>query len=206
MDRKILWLHGFGGAPQCGIVNIFRKHYPQFEWVAPELTHHPAESLATVDGILAGGDVAAVLGTSLGGFYAICSGFRGPELVINPAVKPYETIRKFVGKNRWSGRRSDGSTEFTVTDEDVDEFLNFPLPVAGEDWLTPGGEEAFPGMLPDRILCHYAEHDPVLGEEIKADYERLFSNREMMTRHVLPGHGVTESYIVRILPKFIWNI
>ena len=208
MNRKILWLHGFGGSARSGIVNFLRKYYPQFEWVAPELTHRPGESFATIDGELKryGDEVAAVIGTSLGGYYASCCAFRGPVLVINPAMHPYETIQKFIGKNRWYGPRSDGSTEFTVTEDEVEEFLKYPLPLGNDDCVTPTGEEAFPGMLPDRILCHYCEHDPILGEEVKADYGRLFPNREMMTHHVLPGHVVTESYIVRILPKFIWNV
>ena len=207
MNRKILWLHGFGGSPKSGIVNFLRKYYPQFDWVAPELTHHPGESIEKINAILATeSDVATILATSLGGFYAICSDFRGPELVINPAVNPYETIQKHLGVNRWFGPRTDGATEFTVTAEDVEEFKAFPLPLGDENCLTPRGEEAFPGMLPDRILCHFAEHDPLLGEEVKADYERLFPSREMMTHHVLPGHIVTESYIVRVLPKFIWNV
>lgn len=204
--RKILWLHGFGGSAKSGIVNFLRKYYPQFDWVTPELNHHPGESIAKINELLKDGDYAAVLGTSLGGFYAVCCDFRGPELVINPAVNPYETIQKHLGKNKWFGQRSDGATEFIVTEDDVKEFLDWPLPVGNDDCITPTGEEAFPGMLPDRILCHYTEHDQLLGEEIKADYERLFSNREMMTHHVLPGHVVTESYIVRILPKFIWNV
>ncbi len=207
VNRKILWLHGFGGSPKSGIVNFLRKYYPQFDWVAPELNHHPGESIEKINEILSGSDdVAAIIATSLGAFYAICSEFRGPELVINPAVTPYETIAKHLGVNRWFGPRSDGATQFTVTEADVEEFKAFPLPVGDENCITPFGEEAFPGMLPERILCHYTEHDQLLGEEVKALYEGLFPNREMMTHHVLPGHVVTESYIVRILPKFIWTI
>ncbi len=207
VNRKILWLHGFGGSPKSGIVNFLRKYYPQFDWVAPELNHHPGESIEKINEILSGSDdVAAIIATSLGAFYAICSDFRGPELVINPAVTPYETIAKHLGVNRWFGPRSDGATQFTVTEADVEEFKAFPLPVGDENCITPFGEEAFPGMLPERILCHYTEHDQLLGEDVKALYEGLFPNREMMTHHVLPGHVVTESYIVRILPKFIWTI
>ena len=61
--RKILWLHGFGGSAKSGIVNFLRKYYPQFDWVAPELNHHPGESIAKINELLKDGDYAAVLGT-----------------------------------------------------------------------------------------------------------------------------------------------
>lgn len=142
--RKILWLHGFGGSAKSGIVNFLRKYYPQFDWVAPELNHHPGESIAKINELLKDGDYAAVLGTSLGGFYAVCCDFRGPELVINPAVNPYETIQKHLGKNKWFGPRSDGATEFIVTENDVKEFLDWPLPVGMMTASRQQGRRPFP--------------------------------------------------------------
>lgn len=78
--------------------------YPQVQWWCPQLPASPEAAMALLmDGISNWPHAQmAVVGSSLGGFYAThiaeATGCRG--LLINPAVDPARDLAKYIGENR----------------------------------------------------------------------------------------------------------
>lgn len=186
MDKpKVVYIHGFAGSPHGQTLGILKQYYPQYEWCALEVDHHAATSIKQINDFVKNNEVKAMVGVSLGGFYILCSDFPGPKLVVNPAVSPMKSLKKCVGTVRYNSRRSDGATTFKFTMADLFEFKKFTFTVG------------------ENVTCHYAEHDEVLGDDIKRDYEKIFSNRKMCPKKTLPSHGLGESYIKEELRSWL---
>lgn len=174
---KILWIHGFAGKPDNDTVKEMRKRYPMYEFHSIEVDHHAKASMDKINNYINDQDIDLVAGTSLGGYYAICSKFDGPKLVVNPVTDPVRDLRQFLGPNTYKAGRPDGQTDFIFTEEMLDEF--------GELELQPL----------EKVVCHHTPHDQVLGDAIKEDYVRLFPLRQEMEEGVLPNHFLTFRYV-----------
>lgn len=102
----LLYLHGFRSSPQSTkarqVAARVATRHPQVLWWCPQL---PPSPQAAVD-LLAEGtagwprDTMAVIGSSLGGFYATCMAeMRGCRAVLlNPAVDPARDLGKYIGE------------------------------------------------------------------------------------------------------------
>ena len=104
--RQLLYLHGFRSSPQSAKARItadwVARHHPDVRWWCPQLPPSPAEAMRTVlDHV---GDwppaTSAVIGSSLGGFYATAVaerlGFRAA--LLNPAVEPARDLASHIGE------------------------------------------------------------------------------------------------------------
>jgi predicted esterase YcpF (UPF0227 family) len=102
----LLYLHGFRSSPQSAkarqVAARVRERHPGVTWWCPQL---PASPRAAMDLLLQGiagwpRDAMAVMGSSLGGFYATCvaeaTGCRA--VLLNPAVHPARDLAKYVGE------------------------------------------------------------------------------------------------------------
>lgn len=185
---KIIYIHGFGGSPNSQTVGFLNQCYPEIEWCALEVDHHVASSVNLINDYARKNGVLAMTGTSLGGFYVLCSDFSGPKLVINPVIEPMKSLKKNVGTVQYHSRRSDGAKSFKFTMQDLFEFKKFKFNAG------------------DNVTCHYTEHDNVLGDDIKRDYEKLFANRKMCSKKTLPSHIISESYIRHDLGEWITGL
>ncbi len=102
----LLYLHGFRSSPQSTkarqmAARVARDH-PRLSWWCPQLPPSPAAAM----GLLMQGiaqwpaDRMAVVGSSLGGFYATCiaqaTGCRA--VLLNPAVHPARDLAKYIGE------------------------------------------------------------------------------------------------------------
>ena len=80
------------------------QHYPQVHWWCPQLPPSPKAAMAMLlDGIATWPtDRMAVVGSSLGGFYAthIAEATGCRAMLINPAVDPARDLGKYIGENR----------------------------------------------------------------------------------------------------------
>lgn len=108
----ILYIHGFASAPGLK-ADLLRNAFPECDVIAPTLTGNIAEDiniLAMVwnqlENIKPQGNQLFVVGTSLGGFYALSlaakAGFEKFPLIqttylINPSFEPHITLRKYLG-------------------------------------------------------------------------------------------------------------
>jgi hypothetical protein len=72
----------------------------------PQLHHRPAQALrdvcAWIDREAPEGRDLTLIGSSLGGFYAIwlAEKYGARAVLINPAIRPYEDLRPFLGRQR----------------------------------------------------------------------------------------------------------
>ena len=102
----LLYLHGFRSSPQSFKAQRLQAwllaHRPAVHWWCPQLPASPREAMALVhDGIRNWpADSAAVLGSSLGGFYAtsVAEATGWPAVLMNPAVDPARDLAAFVGE------------------------------------------------------------------------------------------------------------
>lgn len=101
----LLYLHGFRSSPRSfkaqRLQAWLRAHRPGIHWWCPQLPPSPREAWQLmIDGIATWPDTSAVLGSSLGGFYATAVAERTgwPALVMNPAVNPARDLRRHIGE------------------------------------------------------------------------------------------------------------
>lgn len=103
----LLYLHGFRSSPQSAKAQIMGRHVqihqPKVTWWCPQL---PASPRQAIDLLLSG--VAAwprarmaVMGSSLGGFYAtwLATHLACPAVLINPAVHPSRDLARYIGEH-----------------------------------------------------------------------------------------------------------
>ena len=112
----IVYLHGFRSSPASVKATQFRQAVemlpievrPQLH--VPDLQHRPSAAIAQVaDWVAQCANVADLtfVGSSLGGYYAthLAERFGARAAMINPAVRPYEDLKPYVGMqtNMYSG-------------------------------------------------------------------------------------------------------
>ncbi|NUZ07066.1 YqiA/YcfP family alpha/beta fold hydrolase [Piscinibacter koreensis] len=101
----VLYLHGFKSSPQSTkarrMAAWFAENRPDVVWWCPQLPASPADAMALiVDGT---GDWpaerSAVIGSSLGGFYATAYAERTGcrAVLLNPAIEPARDLEAHVG-------------------------------------------------------------------------------------------------------------
>jgi len=102
----LLYLHGFRSSPQSfkaqRMAAWVRAHRPDLVWACPQLPPSPREAMEQVAALTAGWprDRMAVLGSSLGGFYATVVAERSgcPAVLLNPAVDPARDLAAYIGE------------------------------------------------------------------------------------------------------------
>jgi predicted esterase YcpF (UPF0227 family) len=103
----LLYLHGFRSSPLSTKAQQtaawMAAHQPDVQWWCPQLMHSPAAAMAQLfDGIRDWPrDGMAVIGSSLGGFYAtvIAEALGCPAVLLNPAVDPARDLAGHVGEH-----------------------------------------------------------------------------------------------------------
>lgn len=147
----LLYLHGFRSSPQSTkarfVAERLAEERPGVVFHCPQLPPSPAEAIAAIDRDIAGWPgTMAVVGSSLGGFYATVVAERTGcrAVVLNPAVDPARDLAAHVGEQRaWHGE-----DRFHFRPEHVDELRA----------LTPGRL-----TRPERYLAVIATGDEVLS-------------------------------------------
>ena len=99
----IIYIHGFGSHGYGSKAKVFREYFISIEedFIAPSLSYVPELAIQTLEELIKSyhGDVY-LIGSSLGGFYASYLS-QLPEVkkvvLINPATKPMETLRRALG-------------------------------------------------------------------------------------------------------------
>ncbi len=102
----LLYLHGFRSSPQSAkaraVAQRVRQQHPGVTWWCPQLPPSPREAMALVAEGIAGWPQAsmAVVGSSLGGFYAtwVAAHTGCRAVLLNPAVNPARDLQKYIGE------------------------------------------------------------------------------------------------------------
>jgi uncharacterized protein len=159
--RHLLYLHGFRSSPQSTKARKFAAwvavHRPDIDWWCPQLPASPAAAMSQVLERTAAwpAERMAVIGSSLGGFYATAVAERRGcrAVVLNPAVDPARDLAGAVGVT--SAWHSDAPFDFRP--EYVDELRA----------VAPPGGLTEPG----RYFAVIAKGDEVLSwREMSARY------------------------------------
>ncbi len=148
----LLYLHGFRSSPKSTkaqhMASVMAAQFGQVHWWCPQL---PPSPKAAAELILEGtrdwpAATSAVMGSSLGGFYAtwLASQFDVRAVLINPAVFPARDLAKYIG-------------EQTTWQAPEERFYFAPEFVTELKALEVGALEN-----PQRVLAFIAKGDEVL--------------------------------------------
>lgn len=104
--QRLLYLHGFRSSPRSfkaqRLGAWLAAHRPGLGWCCPQLPPSPREAMALARELTASWPVtgSAVVGSSLGGFYAMAlAEERGWRCVLlNPAVDPARDLAAYIGE------------------------------------------------------------------------------------------------------------
>ena len=155
-------LHGFRSSPRSAkalrMAAWVAEHRPDLVFVCPQLPPSPAEAIALVTALTTDWPAAstALMGSSLGGFYATVMAERLPACrvaLLNPAVDPARDLAAYIGEQTcWQ----DEGERFFFRPEFVDELRA----------LVPGAL-----TTPQRYCAVIAKGDEVLDwREMLARY------------------------------------
>ena len=102
----LLYLHGFRSSPQSAkaqkMAAVMADRHPAVHWWCPQLPPSPQDAMKMLEkGVADWPDAAmAVIGSSLGGFYATAVAERQgcKAVLLNPAVDPARDLAKYIGE------------------------------------------------------------------------------------------------------------
>jgi predicted esterase YcpF (UPF0227 family) len=114
----LLYIHGFNSSPASAKARILEEKLEARSrgagFLAPALPHGPAEAARALDGLVRRLPVSALVGSSLGGYYAtwLSEKYRLKAALLNPAVRPYELLQGHLGpqQNLHTGERYELTT------------------------------------------------------------------------------------------------
>ena len=161
MTTHLLYLHGFRSSPQSFKARRLQAwlaaHRPEVTWWCPQLPPSPRAAFDQVDQGTASwpATTAAVVGSSLGGFYATALAHRRGWrcAVINPAVDPARDLAAHIGELT---AYHDPAERFFFRPEFIDELRALAVPAPAD---------------PARTLAIVATGDEVLDwREMSARY------------------------------------
>ena len=184
----VLYLHGFRSSPQSTkaqqVAAVMAQQFPHITWWCPQLPPSPKAAAALIAQGTANwpAQSMAVIGSSLGGFYATwLAAHKGCKAVLlNPAIDPARDLAKYIGEHTaWH----DPAERFYFAPEFVDELRTLevgPLPHPERVWaLIAKGDEVldwremtarYPGSQQvvleggDHAISDFAQHLPQLLE------------------------------------------
>jgi hypothetical protein len=182
IPHHIVYLHGFRSSPQSAkaqAMAAWAHQQPGLQWLCPQLPPSPADALARLHDLTRDwpDEGVAVIGSSLGGFYAAAlarPGWRAAFL--NPAVNPARDLAAYIGENRQWHQPEES---FYFRAEYVDELRALPrgplparrfaLIAKGDellDWREMlghyGGGRTLLLAGSDHALSDFAQHQPEL--------------------------------------------
>ena len=174
----LLYLHGFRSSPQSAKAQIMaalvQQNHPGVTWWCPQLPPSPQAALALIrDGIAAWPrETMAVMGSSLGGFYAtaVAEDCGCRAVLLNPAVDPARDLAGFIGEqSSWQ----DPDERFFFEPHFIDELRAL---------------QAGPLIIPSNYLALIAKGDEVL------DWHEMAARYASARLQVLEGgdHGLSD--------------
>jgi len=117
--QKLLYLHGFNSSPQSHKAQLITQYMSDNhcldQLLCPQIPAVPEEARQFLEQLVEQtleNHQLSFVGSSLGGYYAtyLAEKYSGTAALINPSVKPYETLRAYLGENKFYF--DDGCWEF----------------------------------------------------------------------------------------------
>jgi predicted esterase YcpF (UPF0227 family) len=168
----LIYIHGFNSAPHSFkaklVAERMRALGREDGYRVPALPHRPSEAMALLREVIEHHPGAALIGSSLGGFYAtwLAEHYALRAVLVNPAVRPYELLSAYLGpqENLYTGAQYELTAQHigelkaldvaSITPERYmlltrtgDEVLDYRLAVekyrGARQWVIPGGDHGF---------------------------------------------------------------
>ena len=103
----LLYLHGFNSSPESKKAlqtrHWFEQNAPEVEFLCPSLPPYADAAMGLLEQLVAERlpDSVAVIGSSMGGFYATClvEQYSLKAVLVNPAVSPDRGLQDWLGEN-----------------------------------------------------------------------------------------------------------
>lgn len=168
----IIYIHGFNSAPSSFKARLIGERMRAWgrasEYAVPALPHRPAAAMALLCELVESRPGAALIGSSLGGFYAtwLAERYALRAVLVNPAVLPYDLLSGYLGiqKNLYTG------AEYELTARHIEELKSFEVSAitterymlithtgdevldyrdgvekyrGAQQWVIPGGDHGF---------------------------------------------------------------
>ena len=120
--KTIVYLHGYGSSSQSSTMKYLAKNMPEYNVIAPDIPIDPAEALPFLKGYCKTHHADLVIGTSMGGMYAMqMAGML--RICVNPALHLSEVKGVLqVGTFERFQPTADGQTHYTITEEIIEHF------------------------------------------------------------------------------------
>lgn len=102
-ETSLLYIHGFNSSPASHKAGLLREMFERAgcaeRLITPALPPSPRQAMAELDAAIASAGPVALLGSSLGGFYAawLAEHHDLKAVLINPAVRPWLLLDKYTG-------------------------------------------------------------------------------------------------------------
>lgn len=174
----LLYLHGFRSSPLSvkaqTMAACVQQNHPHVTWWCPQLPPSPLAAMAVIrEGIAAWPrDTMAVIGSSLGGFYAtaVAEEYGCKAVLLNPAVHPERDLAGFIGEqSSWQ----DPNEHFFFEPKFIDELHQLQVGAL---------------KIPSHYLAIIAKGDEVL------DWREMTARYALAQQHLLEGsdHGLSD--------------
>ncbi len=104
-----IYIHGFNSSPQSFKAQCFADYlsnnHPHEQFLAPQLSDYPRQAINSLSVVIEkqlNNMPVALLGSSLGGFYAtfLAEKYALKAVLVNPAVNPDELLIDYLGVNK----------------------------------------------------------------------------------------------------------
>lgn len=154
---KVLYIHGFNSAGYGDKINYLKRAFGPRNIISPTLDYDPREAVYQLEFLtqaIKEKDRLYIVGTSLGGFYALflSSKYRVPSVLINPSIDPYNSLKNQVGhQTNFKTQES-----YTFTQEHLESLRSFYV-----DNLE---------LLKDLVYVYLDEDDELLDSRKTAEY------------------------------------
>ena len=123
-QKNIVYFHGLSSSGNSGTGKHLKQIFPNENVITPDIPVSPSKALPFLKELVSQLDPenTIILGTSMGGMFAQqMTGFK--RILVNPAFHVSNTLKKHLGGYLpFFSQREDGSTEFLVTKELIQEF------------------------------------------------------------------------------------
>ena len=102
----LIYIHGFNSSPLSSKAQLLKRKLEALgrgsDFAAPALPHSPRAAAQLLDALAARHPGAALVGSSLGGYYATWLAERHAlkAVLLNPAVRPYDLLERHLGAQK----------------------------------------------------------------------------------------------------------
>jgi uncharacterized protein len=179
----LIYIHGFNSAPDSFKARLvgerMRALGREHDYRVPALPYRPAEAMTLLRDLLERHPGAALIGSSLGGFYAtwLAERYALRAALVNPAVRPYALLNQYLGpqKNLYTG------AEYELTAQHIEELKSFDVAA----------------VTPERYFLVTRSGDEVL--DYRAGVQKYRGARQWVIPGGDHGFGDFENYLDAVL-------